>query len=55
MPTYRVLIYASFSQEVEVEADSPSQASAKAEQMFDIKECECDGVEVGLVESVESN
>jgi hypothetical protein len=46
MPTYRAVLYATFRQEVEIEAASIEDAQARMPYLFDTADAECDGVEV---------
>jgi hypothetical protein len=46
MPTYRAVLYATFRQEVEIEAATPEEAQARMPYLFDTADAECDGVEV---------
>ena len=46
MPTYRAVLYATFRQEVEIEAASVEEAQARMPDLFDTDAAECDGVEV---------
>lgn len=46
MPTYRAVLYATFRQEVEIEAATPEEAQARMPDLFNTADAECDGVEV---------
>lgn len=46
MKTYKATIYASFSMEVEVQANNPEQARELMAQKWSVNDADCDGFEI---------